>query len=775
MTRRCTAPRGALPARAAAGASALLAALILSACGGGSGDGAGVALFPPGSGNPPGGPGTPGTPGPTDPGTTDPGTDPETPVPPDATVKLSVLSSPAHLVTGDDALIQLDVLSEQPPDSLKVTVNGTDQTAKFTRHPATGHFIGKVTGLQLGANEVSAQYGAYSTRLALTAYPITGPVFSGPHEEPFVCGYATFTRLGGQKLTPLDDGKCSTETRVDYWYRNTSGGNTRIVPSAVTEYPANMSYLEINGKQVPYVVRLESGTINRALYQSAILHDFLNEPEPSPTTPPAGWNGGLIYPLGGGCQGGWYKQGNDFPTLINPLYQSRGYAVTTSTLNVFGTNCNDLLSSETTAMVKERFIENFGTPTYTIGTGGSGGSYQSHQTSDNYPGLFDGVVVSSTFADVTSSTIFKLFDSRVLQNYFTDPATAALNYTTAEKLAISGYLQVANIAAMSGSAGRLDPTVSFPADLPVEQRYHPINNPGGARATVFDHTINVYGKTEAEGFALRPIDNVGIQYGLNALNEGKLGIDKFLDLNERAGGLDRDMQRIAQRTVGDPDALRRAYQSGRIVSGGGGLASTAIIDLRNYLDGAVNGDIHTKIHSFSMRERLRKANGHVDNHVMLTAGSSTAEAFDAMHVWLTAAGADTSDRPRAQKIAANRPADLKDACWHGGLKYTEEQTAFGDGACNTFYPAGTTPRMAAGGPLTDDIAKCQLKPLNPSDYKVIFTGPQWNRLTAAFPDGVCDWTQPGVGQQPLHGTWLSFGPSPEKLLFDITQTLNPNL
>ncbi len=27
-----------------------------------------------------------------------------------------------------------------------------------------------------------------------------------------------------------------------------------------------------------------------------------------------------------------------------------------------------------------------------------------------------------------------------------------------------------------------------------------------------------------------------------------------------------------------------------------------------------------------------------------------------------------------------------------------------------------------------------------------------------FPDGVCDWSQPGVGEQPLAGTWQEFGP-----------------
>ena len=738
-----------LPARF----SAMTAALLLAACGGGSdGGGAGSSAG----------------------ASTSAKSDSLAPGKPE-TIQIHVLSSKPHLVSGDDALVELEKLVPQPSQDFSVTLNGADVTGLFQPNPANGRLIAKLTGLKLGDNALEVKFRGGRASQVLTAYPITGPMISGPHEQPFVCGYETFTRMGGQKLTPTGDDKCSVVTRVDYYYRTTSGGNTRFVPESITAYPANMAYLTVNGKQVPYVVRLESGTINRGLYQSAILHDVLNEPPPSPTSRPAGWTGGLIYPLGGGCQGGWFQQGNDFSTLINPTYQSRGLAVTTSTLNVFGTNCNDQLSSETIAMVKERFIENFGVPTYTIGTGGSGGSYQSHQTSDNYPGLFDGVVVSSVFADVTSSTIFKLHDSRVLNNYFNDPATAALGYTVAEKQAISGYLQIGNIPNMSNSAGRLDPVVSFPAGVPQALRYHPINNPTGARATVWDHTVNVYGKTAQEGFALRPIDNVGIQYGLNALNEGKLGIEKFLDLNERVGGVDRDMKRTATRTVGDTDALRRAYQSGRIVNGGGGLASTAVIDLRDYNDQVVNGDIHTKIHSFSMRERLRRANGDIGNHVMWTKGASSAEAFDAMDRWLRAVKADTSERTLAQKVRADRPADLKDACWANGLKYEEEQTAFGPGACNTFYPAGTTPRMAAGGPLVDDIAKCQLKPLNPSDYAVMFSGAQWTRLAAIFPGGVCDWSKPGVGQEPLAGTWLSFGPSPVNLLFDITGLVTPSV
>ena len=75
----------------------------------------------------------------------------------------------------------------------------------------------------------------------------------------------------------------------------------------------------------------------------------------------------------------------------------------------------------------------------------------------------------------------------------------------------------------------------------------------------------------------------------------------------------------------------------------------------------------------------------------------------------------------------------------------------------------------AGSPLADNVMKCQLKPLSPADFPVVFTADQWSRLQQAFPDGVCDWSKPAVGQQPAV-SWLDYskviggdplGPPPE--------------
>jgi hypothetical protein len=122
-----------------------------------------------------------------------------------------------------------------------------------------------------------------------------------------------------------------------------------------------------------------------------------------------------------------------------------------------------------------------------------------------------------------------------------------------------------------------------------------------------------------------------------------------------------------------------------------------------------------------------------------------------------------------KKVVKNKPADVVDACWSGGEKIVEPQTAFGESQCNTLFPVGLSAAMVAGAPLSHDIIKCQLKPVDMSDYAAPFTSEQEAQLHAIFPDGVCDWSKPGV-EQVKSVPSASFGPSPVNLLFDV---LNP--
>ena len=685
--------------------------------------------------------------------------------------QIASISGRPDYVSGGDALVRITVPPGVGLDEPQVTLNGEGITAAFHRDEAGRTLSAVVSGLRPGSNTISVAAPGRNgiARLTLMNHPIAGPVFSGPHEQPFVCETEQFMLQSGAALgRPLDE-HCSIDRRVDYYYRPSAGGALKPLPASSA--PADVAQVTtLTGARAPYIVRIETGTINRAVYQIAMLHDPASDRAPDPWTAPNGWNRRLIYTHGGGCVTGWYRQGTATGGVVDDFMLRQGYAVASASLNVFGNNCSDLLASETMMMVKERFIEAYGPPTFTIGWGCSGGSYQQLQTADNYPGLLDGIIPCRTFPDVAFATVMTITDARLLNRYF--ESKAAVPFSDDQQRAVAGFLSVATMAQVDrDGAGRIHVSEHCPDVLPPALRYHPSANPRGARCDVYDHAVNAYGRDPKTGFARRPLDNVGVQYGLQALHAGAITTAQFLDLNARVGGFDQDGNLAGTRSVADVLAMRAAYRTGRLTSGGGGLASVPIIDYRNYLDDAPKGDVHVRFHSFSLRERLVKANGHADNHAILVEdnrhrGNSSSpvyrEALAQMDRWLTQVADDASADPLAVKVRRARPADVVDACWTREttpVKIAEHQTRDASSRCEQIYPSASFPREVAGGPVANDVIKCQLKPIDPAEYAVAFTADEMTRLRAIFPDGVCDWSKPGVEQQRLSGTWLRFGTS----------------
>jgi Tannase-like family of unknown function (DUF6351) len=60
-------------------------------------------------------------------------------------------------------------------------------------------------------------------------------------------------------------------------------------------------------------------------------------------------------------------------------------------------------------------------------------------------------------------------------------------------------------------------------------------------------------------------------------------------------------------------------------------------------------------------------------------------------------------------------------------------------------------RLAEGAPPTDDA----FKPIGMADYKPAMTAERFAELKAVFPESVCDYSKPGVGQARLAGAWVS--------------------
>ena len=511
---------------------------------------------------------------------------------------------------------------------------------------------------------------------------------------------------------------------------------------------------------MPYIVLVETGTVNRGVYHIALLDDPQSHLTTEPFKPGPGWNGKLIFQFGC-CGSAQYNQGvlfgdtATFPgSIVSDNELSRGFALVNSTEMFNNQHANPHLQAETLMMLKEYFIKNYGVPKWTAGTGGSGGAIQQYLVTQLSPGLLDGLQPSISFPETMMPAVW---ECRLLNRvYDADPTT----WTTAKQNTVNGFntgtcrawdQSFANIIVADNAPGC---GLTDPADKP----YNPITNPTGPRCDFFDTNANLLGRDLETGFANRPIDNLGVQYGLNALNLHQLSTAEFLELNTLVGGFDVDGHPQPQRMVADEETLERVYRGGFVNSFmGGGLATVPIITQRTNADSV--GDIHDQLEDQIIRARLIKANGRADNQIIWRSGSTSginmaAMSLDLINQWLDNLAADPSPLS-AQKVVDNKPPGAADTCWdlHGN-KIVEPATLGPGTQCNAIYLYFSQPQLVAGQPLTRSVLKCHLKPINFTDYNVTFTPAEQSQLQSIFPGGVCDYSKPGIGEEPLLGTYL---------------------
>jgi hypothetical protein len=669
--------------------------------------------------------------------------------PDDRGLRIDVVSSPhPDVVTGGDTLVRLSDVRPLRANEIRVFAGKRDVTGAFVVQ-GDGSLLGLVGGLPLGRTAIVARQrlGGGFAAVVVDNHAITGPVFSGPQQQPFFCETTAFGLAAAQMPN------CAAPTVVSFSYRTTTGAFAPLVDP--TNLPANVAQATVDGHVVPYVVRIERGTIDRAVYEIASLY---NGQTPSPTAADPVWNRRLVSTFGGGCNVG-YHQGATTGGVLNDLFLSKGYAVASSSLNVLDNNCSPVISAEAAMMVKEHFIEEFGPVAHTIGWGASGGAIQQYQIADNYPGILDGIVPQLSFPDpiTTSPTVG---DCRLMDQYF---AKNTMPFTTAQKTAVSGFGSFGSCVSWDNSfASRGNATEACPSAIPPQFLYNPTTNPGGIKCTAAEQQVNQIGRDPRTGFARSYVDNVGVQYGLDALNAGQITPEQFVDLNTNIGGYDAAGNVVMARSVADPVGLERTYRTGLVTTGTLGLSSTPIIDMRVYTD-AIN-DIHTRFWSFTTRQRLIQANGSAANQVILVYGLTTPAAANPqgtaladMDAWLTAIDNDHQFGSARAKVLRDKPTDATDGCWTGtGARIDETATLGTTGQCNSLYPSFADTRQAAGEPLVDNVLKCQLKPLDFTSYAVTFTAAGQATLKSAFPNGVCDYTRRGVGQVRPAGVWQHF-------------------
>lgn len=739
---------------------------------------------------------------------------------PDAAPGIKVLSNRSDLVSGGDVLLDVVLPVGTAASGVQVLANGRNVTSQF-HVLENGHLRGLVDGLALGTNNIVAEVGNSEMRTQVINHPNGGPIFTGPQIQPWRCP-ATAT-----------DEQCNQPPTYTYYYKSSNPLVSGLQPYDPAAPASDVAMTTTDqGVTVPFIVREEIGYQNRDQYRIVVLYQ--PEQEWAPWAVQEQWNGKVLMPGGGGCGVGYGASSaptadyagtfdvippeapvsvGDSPTVA----LSRGFAVVSTAMSNTGHNCNVAMNAESLMMAKERVVEQYGPIRYTIGTGCSGGAIVQQTVANAYPGIYQGLIVTCSYPDTASPGAGAL-DYHLLRKYFEDPTGwgSGVVWNPQQWAAVEGHLLPVNAIVMDELLfkGAVTPT----GGCAGADSYHPETNPGGVRCDIFQFMVNIFGPrlpeewsaNEAElgrGFGGIPLGNVGVQYGLEALRSGVITPAMFVDVNEKIGGLDIDINPTAQRLKPSKLAKRNMYRSGWLNSASN-LQNVAIID-HGGPDPAIAHDAHW---AWSMRARLQREQGHFDNHViwfgqtpLIGDPNYSSEALVAMDRWLAQVEADDRDVAIEQKIVQNRPGDLSDRCSSVSavsspdgvalplLQPTLEQllgstvipgvnslhdlvlqqvldpalrlvvdpvleTVCGAGAVGDLARMEfSTPRGAAGQSGTYDDHECQLKPLNRGDnYGPFgFSDDEWTRLQGAFPDGVCDYSQPGVDKQDTI-TWMTY-------------------
>ena len=108
----------------------------------------------------------------------------------------------------------------------------------------------------------------------------------------------------------------------------------------------------------------------------------------------------------------------------------------------------------------------------------------------------------------------------------------------------------------------------------------------------------------------------------------------------------------------------------------------------------------------------------------------------------------------SEEADENKPEKAVDSCFdtEGTLIYAGDDAWQGildsrqPGSCTQAFPLYSTSRIVAGGPITGDIFKCHLQPLDEAIKKGVYGSIELSpndktRLEDIFPEGVCDYTQ----------------------------------
>ncbi|MGR5145154.1 DUF6351 family protein [Photobacterium alginatilyticum] len=654
-----------------------------------------------------------------------------------------------------------------------------------------------------------------------------GPVqslYSGPNQYPFYC--MTVDSDLGQPLidnqiglgVPVYDEEndseiigyskdCAIKTRLSYV----------IVTNEVDNKNEFHSKTVLELEQSPpedneLLIRVEQGIINRYIY--TILMPIHVDEIGSQTSANI-WNQKLIYRFDGGSGIG-YRQGRVKVSKLLDKHLSqleKGYAVIASSGNKTSYGYNMLLAEDTARRVKRQFVSLFGDPLYTVGIGGSGGGLAQYLIGQNSQGILDGILPLYSYPDMVSVATYAL-DCDLLNNYFSFQASDRENWQDWQKRqyveglrAINGAKQKAawlqplnqllrwqkpefpqgNSECINGYFG-LSSYLNNPKQGFIKPYFHE-SVAEQVNWSYWQDMVHIYGHDEY-GFGLSTWDNVGVQYGLQALRNGQITFDEFIDLNRKVGSWKPFHEMKAERIMGASGilpavwlslwgehnitnadmrpakrhsasiaAISKAYEYGQVFIG---RIDLPIIDSRHYLEDDLN--MHHTSASFVSRLRILNAQKQTHNHVIWISDKEhnpAEQAYEVMDKWLLALKQLPDQFTFQQRVQMAKPALAKDTCFaedgsviaSGKGVFNGNWNHYPDGACTRLMPIYTNSRIQAGAPWQGSIFKCHTISIEAAIKKGMYgdldLSAKVDELKQTFPGGVCDYSLGDMGR-PEH-------------------------
>ncbi len=271
--------------------------------------------------------------------------------------RIEVLSNRADLVSGGDALVRVTLPRRVRASRLRLTA-GRRNVTRVLKRTGPRRLEGVVTGMPVGRVPLTARIrgkrrrNRSAAKLYVRNHPLGGPTFAGPQIKPWAC------------QETAKDPQCNEAPSFRYLYlpkgaprqgaalpgTNSNSGNTGSFQPYDPKNPPSSDNIDstttTDGVTVPFIVRLETGYIDRDQYAIAVLFDP-SKPW-APTAPQRQFNRRMVVTHGFSCETE-YKTG-EAPSVLDPKVLGGGFAVMAHALDPAGHNCNLLTQAESLVM-----------------------------------------------------------------------------------------------------------------------------------------------------------------------------------------------------------------------------------------------------------------------------------------------------------------------------------------------------------------------------------------------------------------------------------------